>query len=85
MQRVTQIVGGVFISHKVSLQSFCTSQFPHKSVNLFFILLVAKDKFTDLWGSGLLPNDIMNTLCEVRLYPDFDDLGVECVRLETRN
>ena len=27
------------------------SQFPHKSVNLFFILVVVKDKLIDLWGS----------------------------------
>ena len=28
----------VLISHKVFLKSFCKSQFPHKSVNLFFII-----------------------------------------------
>jgi len=40
-----------FISHKVLLKPFCKSQFPHKSVNLFFILVIVKDKLTDLWGS----------------------------------
>ena len=32
------------ISHKVFLKSFCKSQFPHKSVNLFFILVIVMDK-----------------------------------------
>jgi len=27
------------------------NQFPHKSVNLFFILVIVKDKLTDLRGS----------------------------------
>jgi hypothetical protein len=35
----------------VLLKSFCKSQFPHKFVNLFFILVIVKDKLTDLWGS----------------------------------
>ena len=29
----------------------CISQFPHKSVKLFFILVCVKDQLTDLWGS----------------------------------
>jgi len=33
------------------LKSFCKSQFPHKSVNSFFLLVIVKDKLTDLWGS----------------------------------
>jgi hypothetical protein len=40
-----------FISHKVFSESVCRSQFPEKSVNLFFILVKAKDKLTDLWRS----------------------------------
>ena len=40
-----------FISHEVFFKSFCKSQFPHKSVNLFFILVIVKDRLTDLWGS----------------------------------
>ena len=28
------------ISHKVFLKSFCKSQFPHKPVNVFFILVI---------------------------------------------
>jgi hypothetical protein len=39
-----------FISHKVLLKSCCKSQFPHKSVNLFFILVIVKDMLTILWG-----------------------------------
>jgi len=56
-----------FILHKVSLKSSCKSQFPHKSVNLFFILVIGKEKLTDLWGSSLLRNDSKNTLCEISL------------------
>ena len=39
------------MSHEVFMNSFCKSQFPHKSVNLFFILVTIKDKLTDLCGS----------------------------------
>jgi len=39
------------ISHKVFLKSFCKGQSPHKSVNVFFILVIVKDKLTGLWGS----------------------------------
>ena len=39
------------ISHKVFEKLFCKSQFPHKSVNFFFILVIVKDKLTDLWES----------------------------------
>ena len=35
------------ISHKV----FYKRQFPHKPVNLFLILVIAKDKLTDSEGS----------------------------------
>ena len=38
------------ISHKVFLKSFYKSQFPHKSVILFFTLVIVKDKSTDLSG-----------------------------------
>jgi hypothetical protein len=39
------------VSHKVFLKPFCKSLFLQKSVNLFFILVIVKDKLTDLWGS----------------------------------
>ena len=32
------------------LKSLCNSQFPHTSVNLFFIFVIVKDKLTALWG-----------------------------------
>jgi len=46
-----EIASSTFISHKGILKSLCKSQFPHKFVNVFFILLIVKDKLTDLWGS----------------------------------
>jgi hypothetical protein len=33
-----------FISDKVQSMSFCKSQFPHISVNLFFVSVIVKDK-----------------------------------------
>ena len=33
------------------IKSFSRCQFPHKSVNLFFILVMIKEKLTDLWGN----------------------------------
>ena len=38
------------ISHKVFLKPFCRSHPPYKSVNLFFISLIMKDKLTDWCG-----------------------------------
>ena len=35
---------------QVFMKSIGKSQFPHKSVNLFFTLAIIKDKLTDLWG-----------------------------------
>jgi len=32
-------------------ESVCKSQFPHKFVNLFFILALMKAKLTNLWGN----------------------------------
>jgi len=40
----------VLIAHKVFLKSFCKSQFPQKSVNLFLMLVIVKNKSTNLWG-----------------------------------
>ena len=39
------------IWHKVSLKLFRKSQFPHKSVKLFFISVIVKDKCTNLCGN----------------------------------
>jgi hypothetical protein len=33
------------------IKSSCKSQFPYKSVNLFFVLVTIKDKLTDLCGN----------------------------------
>ena len=46
-----RVSGLGFISHKVFLKSFCRSQFPHKSVNLSFIITNIKNKLTDLCGN----------------------------------
>ena len=42
--------GGVLIPHKAFVKLFCKSLFPHKSVNLFSLLVIVKDGLTDLWG-----------------------------------
>jgi len=34
----------MFILKQVFIKLFCKSQFPHKSVNLFFILVMMKDE-----------------------------------------
>ena len=41
---------GKLISQKVFLKSFCKCQFPHEFVNVFFILVIEKNKLTDVWG-----------------------------------
>ena len=46
--------------------SFCKSQFPHNSIDLFFMLVIVKDKLKDLWGNWLLQNEPWNTSCEIR-------------------
>ena len=57
----------MFISHKVFLKSFCKSQFQHRFVNSFFILVIVKGTLTDLWGEWLPQNDFKNTLYEIRV------------------
>ncbi len=39
------------IPHTVFIKSFCKNQVPHKSFNLFLILVIVNDKCTDPWGS----------------------------------
>jgi len=39
------------LSHR---KSFCKSQFPHRSVNLVFILVMLRDKLTHSCGDGLV-------------------------------
>ena len=43
------------------LCSFCKSQFPHRSINLFFVLVIKNDTLTNLWGNRLLQNDFSTT------------------------
>ena len=54
------------ISQKVFIKSFCKSQFPHRSVELSFIITNLKSKLTDLCGNWLLHNVFINTLCEIK-------------------
>ena len=49
VQKVRTIFWCKKISHKVFLKSFCKIQPPHKSVNLFFILVKSKGNLTILW------------------------------------
>ena len=39
------------IPKKVFIKSFCTSQFLHKFVNDFFMIVIMKDKLTNLSGN----------------------------------
>ena len=41
----------VVISQKVFAKLFCRSQFPHKLVNLIFLLVIIKDELTGLCGN----------------------------------
>ena len=47
-------------------KSFCKSQFPHKSVNLSFIITNIKSQLTDVCGNELLQNDAVNPFCEIQ-------------------
>ena len=42
------------ISQKVYIMSYFNSQLPHKSVNVFFILITIKHNLTDLLGNLVL-------------------------------
>ena len=46
---VPQPARTVLISLKRFMKPFCESRFPHRSVNLFFILVILKNKLRDLW------------------------------------
>ena len=54
------------ISQKVFIKTFCKGQCPHKSVNSFLILVIIKDKLTDLCGNRPLQSDLIDTFCEIR-------------------
>ena len=51
--------GKVLTSDKVSIQSFCQSQLPFKSVNSCVISAMIKNELTNLCGNRLLPNDLI--------------------------
>jgi hypothetical protein len=74
----------VLISHKEFQKSFCKSQFPHKSVKSFVVLVTVKDKLTGLWGSGLLQNDLKETLCGISLCFRGSNFGFRDLRFELR-
>ena len=59
--------GSELITQKVFIKSFCKSRFTQKSGNSSFIITSMKDKLTDMRGNWLLPNDVMDTLCEIRM------------------
>ena len=45
------------ISQEVFIRFFHKSQFPYRSANVFFTLVMIKDKLSDSSGNGLLQND----------------------------
>ena len=51
MARADSLLAAAQVTRTVFRTSFCKSQFPLKSANLFFILLTMKDKLTDLRGN----------------------------------
>ena len=53
------------ISHNYFSRSFCKSQSPQECIDLYYLLVIAKDKLTDLGGGRLLLNDFQNTFCEM--------------------
>ena len=55
-------LGKNLVLYKVLLKLFCRSQFPQKFVNPFLILVIVKDKLTDLWGGFLLHNDFTENI-----------------------
>ena len=49
------------------IKSSRKSQFPHKIVNLFFILVIVKDKLMDFSGNRVLQNGFINTFREINM------------------
>ena len=54
------------ISHNVFIRSVLKGQFPHKFVNLSFMITNVKNKLTDLRGNCFLQNNFIETFCEMR-------------------
>ena len=61
--------GTDLLLQNVFTQSFRESRFPHKSINLSFIITNTKNKLTDLRREPLLQNDLINTFCELGSAP----------------
>ena len=59
-----------FISQQVSIQSFCRSQLPDKSINLPFIFFDIKSKLAYLCRNWLLQKDFINTLRGIKVGGD---------------
>ena len=56
-------------AHTDFSDSFCKSQLPHRSVNLFFVITHVRNELTNLCGNRLWQNDFINTLCEIKTGP----------------
>ena len=54
------------LSHRMLVQSWLKRQSPQKSVNLFFVIMIIKDKLKDWCGKLLFQNNFINTFCEIR-------------------
>ena len=68
-QRASSLLEGPGVrsySQKAVTDSFCKGQFPHKFVDVFFILVMKKDTLTDLCENWLLQNDFISAFCEIR-------------------
>ena len=52
---------------EIFVKSFGKSQFPHKAVNLSFIIANLKNILTDLCGNRLFQNNVINTFCEINM------------------
>ena len=57
------------LTHSVFKVAWPKSQLPHKFANLIFTVTNIKNKLTDLCGDGLLRNDVLTTVCEIKVKP----------------
>ena len=65
--RIPKVHTRAFISHNFVEVVLQKSQFLHKSVNVFFRLVITKDKLTNFCGNCLEENDFMNTCAKISL------------------
>ena len=52
------------VSQILFIKLFCRSQFPHKSVNYFFMTVIIKNTLANLCGNRLWKNVAVNAFCE---------------------